>query len=198
MRLPSPTAEEALRGPRQANRPRRCPPSLPCRPGAAAEPDGDTADARDAAAAVPVTGGGPLGLFSGVRLPDFRSDLLAMPEVVRTTRILWAAFALGLFAIVAGLVFPLNDPGLSGLVLPLFIQAPGIPVLVGGFVAPRGAWLIGGVWVSCRPSACWRRSTARRRGDRCLARSPSPWSPGWSSAWSSGGSPPGIAAGCAR
>jgi hypothetical protein len=111
-----------------------------------AEPDGDTAGARNAAtAAVPVSGGGPLGLLSGVHMPDFRGDLVAMPEVVRTTPILLVAFALGIFAVVAGLVFPLNDPGLSSLVLPLFIQAPGIPVLVGGFLAPRGAWLVGGV-----------------------------------------------------
>lgn len=109
------------------------------------DPDEDAADTRDVAAATSASSGGPLGLFSGVHLPDFRGDLLAMPEVVRTTKPLWAAFALGLFAVVAGLVFPLNDPGLTGLVLPLFIQAPGIPVLVGGFVAPRGAWLIGGV-----------------------------------------------------
>ena len=112
----------------------------------AAEPD-DSAGARDATtAAVPVSGGGgPLGLLSGVHVPDFRADLAAMPEVVRTTPILLVALALGIFAVVAGLVFPLNDPGLSGLVLPLFIQAPGIPVLVGGFLAPRGAWLVGGV-----------------------------------------------------
>ena len=113
----------------------------------AAEPDDDSAGARDATtAAVPVSGGGgPLGLLSGVHVPDFRADLVAMPEVVRTTPILLVALALGIFAVVAGLVFPLDDPGLSGLVLPLFIQAPGIPVLVGGFLAPRGAWLVGGV-----------------------------------------------------
>ncbi|HEY7941930.1 MAG TPA: hypothetical protein VID25_08290 [Candidatus Limnocylindrales bacterium] len=111
----------------------------------AADPEDDAPVTRDAAAAVAPSGGGPLGLFGGVHLPDFRGDLLAMPEVVRTTRTLWGAFALGLLAVVAGLTFPLNDPGLTGLILPLFIQAPGIPVLVGGFVAPRGAWLIGGV-----------------------------------------------------
>ncbi len=110
-----------------------------------ADPEDDAPAPRDTAAAMAPSGGGPLGLFGGVHLPDFRGDLLAMPEVVRTTRTLWGAFALGLFAVVAGLTFPLNDPGLTGLVLPLFIQAPGIPVLVGGFVAPRGAWLIGGV-----------------------------------------------------
>lgn len=108
-----------------------------------ADPEEDAPATRDTAAAP--SGGGPLGLFGGVHLPDFRGDLLAMPEVVRTTKTLWGAFALGLLAVVAGLTFPLNDPGLTGLVLPLFIQAPGIPVLVGGFVAPRGAWLIGGV-----------------------------------------------------
>lgn len=110
-----------------------------------ADPEEDAPVTRDAVVAGGSSGGGPLGLFGGVHLPDFRGDLLAMPEVVRTTRTLWGAFALGLFAVVAGLTFPLNDPGLTGLVLPLFIQAPGIPVLVGGFVAPRGAWLIGGV-----------------------------------------------------
>ncbi len=113
----------------------------------AAEPDDDSAGARDATtAAVPVSGGGgPLGLLSGVHVPDFRADLVAMPGLVRTTPILLVALALGIFAVVAGLVFPLDDPGLSSLVLPLFIQAPGIPVLVGGFLAPRGAWLVGGV-----------------------------------------------------
>lgn len=108
--------------------------------------DADADDERDAAPAAPAMGGGGLlGLFGGIHLPNVREDLLAMPEVVRTTRTLWGAFALGLFAIVAGLTFPLNDPGLTGFLLPLFIQAPGIPVLVGGFVAPRGAWLVGGV-----------------------------------------------------
>lgn len=110
-----------------------------------ADPEDDAPATRDTAAAMAPSGGGPLGMFGGVHLPDFRGDLEAMPEVVRTTKPLWGAFALGLLAVVAGLTFPLNDPGLAGLVLPLFIQAPGIPVLVGGFVAPRGAWLIGGV-----------------------------------------------------
>ena len=110
------------------------------------EDQDDDDDERDAAPAASTgSGGGLLGLFGGIHLPNVREDLLAMPEVVRTTRTLWGAFALGLFAIVAGLTFPLNDPGLTGFLLPLFIQAPGIPVLVGGFVAPRGAWLVGGV-----------------------------------------------------
>ncbi|HXX60897.1 MAG TPA: hypothetical protein VEI48_06375 [Candidatus Sulfotelmatobacter sp.] len=111
----------------------------------AADTEDDAPASRDVAQPAVSTGGGLLGMFGGVHLPDFRGDLLAMPDVVRTTRTLWAAFALGLVAVAAGLTFPLNDPGLTGLVLPLFIQAPGIPVLVGGFVAPRGAWLIGGV-----------------------------------------------------
>lgn len=110
-----------------------------------ADPDGDAEDTHPTATTAPASGGGPLGLLSGVHMPDFRADVLAMPEVVQTTRILWGAFALGLFAVAAGLTFPLNDPGLTGLVLPLFIQAPGVPVLVGGFVAPRGAWLVGAV-----------------------------------------------------
>ena len=109
------------------------------------ESDADEAGSGEAGAAAPAGSGGPLGLFSGTRMPDFRGDLRAMPAVVRTSKPLWAAFALGLFAVVAGLVFPLNDPGLTGFVLQFFIQAPGIPVLVGGFVAPRGAWLVGAI-----------------------------------------------------
>ena len=110
-----------------------------------ADPEDDAPATRDTAAAMAPSGGGPLGMFGGVHLPDFRGDLEAMPEVVRTTKPLWGAFALGLLAVVAGLTFPSDDPMLTGFVLPLFISAPGIPVLVGGFVGPRGAWLIGGV-----------------------------------------------------
>jgi len=96
---------------------------------------------RDAAASG--SGGALGGMFSGIRLPSVRQDVPAMPEMIRSTPAIWAAFGLGALAIVAGLTFPLNDTGIIGFILPLLIQAPGIPVLVGGFVAPRGAWLIG-------------------------------------------------------
>ncbi len=106
----------------------------------------DVADERAAApAAVTGASGGLMGFFGGIRMPNVREDLLAMPEVVRTTRMLWGAFALGLVAIAAGLTFPADNSSFSSLVLQLFIFAPGIPVLVGGFVAPRGGWLVGGV-----------------------------------------------------
>jgi hypothetical protein len=93
----------------------------------------------------PAGRGGLAGLFGAITLPNVRQDVAAMPSVIRSTPGIWAALALGVAAVVAGLTFPLNDTGALGFVLPLFIQAPGIPVLVGGFVAPRGAWLIGGV-----------------------------------------------------
>ncbi|MFI5261014.1 MAG: hypothetical protein ACHQZR_00500 [Candidatus Limnocylindrales bacterium] len=101
-----------------------------------------TTSARTSAA-VPASGGALGGLFSGIRLPSVREDLVAMPQVIRTSPPIWAAFGLGVLAIVAGLVINPNDTGIMGFLLPLFIQAPGIPVLVGGFVAPRGAWFIG-------------------------------------------------------
>lgn len=88
---------------------------------------------------------GLAGVIGSVRLPNFRQDLAAMPTVIRTTPGVWAAFALGLVAIVAGLTFPTNDSTMGVVILPLLVQPPGIPVLVGGFFAPRGAWFIGGV-----------------------------------------------------
>lgn len=110
------------------------------------DPDAEVADERAAApVAVPAGGGGLMGMLGGIRMPNVREDLLAMPQVVRTTPILWGAFGLGLVAIAAGLTFPGDNSSVTSLVLQLFIFAPGIPVLVGGFVAPRGAWLVGGV-----------------------------------------------------
>jgi hypothetical protein len=73
--------------------------------------DDDVADEGEATpAALTGTGGGLMGLFGGIHLPNVREDLLAMPEVVRTTRTLWGAFGLGLFAVVAELTFPSTIP----------------------------------------------------------------------------------------
>jgi hypothetical protein len=128
---------------------------------AALEPTSEAADdgeepeasaSRGTGAAAPKRGAGRASLFStlDIHLPDFRGDVAALPDVLRTTPLLWAAFGLGLVSIVLAGVLPLTGdaanpaPGdaLTSLAVQFLIQFP-TTSLLGGFAAPRAAYLFG-------------------------------------------------------
>ncbi|MGZ3585755.1 MAG: hypothetical protein ACXVAE_01535 [Candidatus Limnocylindrales bacterium] len=84
------------------------------------------------------------GLFGTLDIhpPDLRGDLAALPAVVRATPLLWFAFALALAGLVLAAVAPIPPEGLLYFLVQLLVLFP-TPALVAGFVAPRGAYLLG-------------------------------------------------------
>ena len=81
------------------------------------------------------------------KLPNFRADIAALPGMFRTRRLLWLPFIL----ILVGFVLTLLLPGLAievQAIALLYIQYFFFPqalftYFVGGFLAPRAAYLIG-------------------------------------------------------
>lgn len=95
----------------------------------------------DAAPAEPARRG-----ILGFRMPDVRADLRALPAELRANRWLWLAFALMLSAPVAYAVSTYMSADAAGALrfyYGLMVTPPAIPVLVGGFVARRGTYLVG-------------------------------------------------------
>ena len=97
-------------------------------------------------------GAGRSSLFASldIHFPDFRGDVAALPDVLRSTPLLWVAFGLGLVSIILAAVLPLTGdatnpaPGdaLTSLAVQFLIQFP-TTSLLGGFAAPRAAYLFG-------------------------------------------------------
>lgn len=82
----------------------------------------------------------------GFRMPDVRADLRALPVELRANRWLWLAFALMLSAPLAYAVSTYMSADAAGALrfyYGLMVTPPAIPVLVGGFVARRGTYLVG-------------------------------------------------------
>lgn len=82
----------------------------------------------------------------GFRMPDVRADLRALPAELRANRWLWLAFALMLsapLAYAASTYMSADAAGALRFYYGLMVTPPAIPVLVGGFVARRGTYLVG-------------------------------------------------------
>jgi hypothetical protein len=107
-------------------------------------------DGNDEDSTEPVSGssssGGIGSLFSR---PNVREDIRALPGMFRTKRLLWLPFAilLGAFLVVGGLqagLVPLGVGGALGIAYALVLQPSALFVpFIGGFLAPRGSYLIG-------------------------------------------------------
>ena len=114
--------------------------------------EADAVASGGASARSPKRGAGRSSLFStlDIHFPDFRGDVAALPVVLRTTPLLWLAFGLGLLSIILAGVLPLTGdaanpaPGdaLTSLAVQFLIQFP-TTSLLGGFAAPRAAYLFG-------------------------------------------------------
>ena len=86
-------------------------------------------------------------------LPDVRGDVRALPAMFRTKRLLWVPFLLVFVGAVAWVVLRSSDAADAGLVtvlaflvqftLPVVFGAMTLPVLLAGFLAPRGSYLVG-------------------------------------------------------
>jgi hypothetical protein len=79
--------------------------------------------------------------------PDLRGDLAALPGMFRTHRTLWLPPVLIVAGFVLAMVRPLADPGADfwasrGVEL-VFLPYGLLPFFIGGFVAPRAAYLVG-------------------------------------------------------
>jgi hypothetical protein len=87
------------------------------------------------------------GLF-GFRMPNFREDLPALPNELRTNRWIWLAAGLLLSALVLYLVrdsVPVSLVPYFAIYIQLMVTPPALPVLLGGFMARRAPYLVGGV-----------------------------------------------------
>ena len=83
------------------------------------------------------------------RMPDVMGDIRALPDMFRTRRLLWLPFVLLLGSFFAALGMPYTglDAGVAQF-LALYVQMAFLPqglivFLIGGFVATRGAYLVG-------------------------------------------------------
>lgn len=85
----------------------------------------------------------------GFRLPDIRADINALPQMFRERRLLWIPFILLFvaFAVFAGRVAGFLPADLDSLrsILVALVLTPGALIIpfIGGFLAPRGAYLVG-------------------------------------------------------
>jgi hypothetical protein len=86
------------------------------------------------------------------RLPDVRGDILALPGVIRTRPLVLVPFGMLLVAFVLELLRQGGalPAGAIGEVALLYIQLTLPPTalfvfFIGGFLAPRGSWLVGGL-----------------------------------------------------
>ncbi|HET7677306.1 MAG TPA: hypothetical protein VFK38_05580, partial [Candidatus Limnocylindrales bacterium] len=110
------------------------------------QPDPD--EALEPAGALPAEE--PRRRTSFFRPPDVRTDLAALPGIVRSQRSFWLAMGLMLVGFGAALV-PLpagQEQGAGGFVRNLLVQLfllpqALVPVFIAGFFAPRAAWLLG-------------------------------------------------------
>ncbi len=85
----------------------------------------------------------------GLRLPNIREDVKALPEIFRTKPLLWLPAALMLAGLAVGLgvttglgLDPTTDQ-VARLFFQLTLVPPAIPVLMAGFIAPRASYLVG-------------------------------------------------------
>jgi hypothetical protein len=80
-------------------------------------------------------------------MPDIRSDVRALPDMFQTRRLLWLPFVLVLVGFIVQLIGPGLAPELQNWIV-LYVQYFFLPsslftYFIGGFLAPRGAYLIG-------------------------------------------------------
>jgi len=108
--------------------------------------DDPVEDEQLAATSAPPARSGIMGMFSR---PDFRGDIRAFPNLLLTQKRLWVPFAILLvgFAIDAGyqwgsLSIDVQNVAVLMFTLILSPQALFVP-FIGGFLAPRGAYLVG-------------------------------------------------------
>ncbi len=125
----------------------------PTSPGEGAEDEeGDTeaASGSGGPSSKPATRSRSLFGSLDMHWPNVPADLAAAPGVLRNTPLLWLAFAIGVAGVVAAALVPVSsdaakplptDP-LPALGVQLLIQFP-TAALVGGFGAPRAAYLFG-------------------------------------------------------
>ena len=85
------------------------------------------------------------------RMPNIREDLRALPEMFRTRKLLWLPFILLGVTFVAALlwiqgVLPTDLGWLVSLAVELLLRPTGLFVFfIGGFLAPRGSYLVGAI-----------------------------------------------------
>ena len=113
------------------------------------DPQADAADARDAgtgpvprrSSAAPQRMGFAAAMRAAYHRPDVRSDLAALPGLLRTRGFLFA-LALVLAGIAAILVAPTN--AIAGALFQLVVLPPAMgPVFIVGFFAPRASYILG-------------------------------------------------------
>jgi len=106
----------------------------------------DGADEATEEESAPASRGGIASMFSR---PNVREDIRALPGMFRTKKLMWAPFAILLvaFLIVGGLqagIVPLGVGSVLGIAYALVLQPSALFVpFIGGFLAPRGSYLIG-------------------------------------------------------
>ncbi|HEX5465508.1 MAG TPA: hypothetical protein VFW92_02415 [Candidatus Limnocylindrales bacterium] len=114
----------------------------------AAEAAADEADPQAAGADHGTSGlrppGGLRSLFAG-RHFDWRGDIAAFPDLLRTQRSLWLAIGAIVFGTIVCIGLPLStgELGITTIILQLLLFVPSIPLLLAGYFAPRAAWLEG-------------------------------------------------------
>ena len=116
----------------------------------AAEAEAARAEATEPGAASATPPDRPARSF-GVRIPDVRADVAAMPGILRTSRLIYLPLALILVGFVtAALTVPpaKNTQGTSvqsieSIIIQLTIAGPSLIYFVAGFIAPRAAYLLG-------------------------------------------------------
>jgi len=85
------------------------------------------------------------------RMPDIRGDLRALPAMFRTRRLLWLPFIMLFVTFVAALlwiqgVLPTDLGWLISLAVELLLRPTGLFIFfIGGFLAPRGSYLVGAI-----------------------------------------------------
>ena len=106
----------------------------------------DGADEATEEESAPASRGGIASMFSR---PNVREDIRALPGMFRTKKLMWLPFAilLGSFLIVGGLqagLVPIGVGSALGIAYALVLQPSALFVpFIGGFLAPRGSYLIG-------------------------------------------------------
>ncbi len=129
---------------------------------AQAEGEGDDDEAPELAAAAtprvprprgtaqPEPAAAPRGFLGPLRAAahpaDIRGDIAALPHVARTSKAVWLPALVILGGGIIGVVPALRENAIGILAFQLAIYPPPmIPAFLAGMLAPRGAWLVGGL-----------------------------------------------------
>lgn len=90
-------------------------------------------------------------IFGSIRMPDVRADIRALPGMIASNRKLWLPFLLLIVSFVLAVALTKELlPDSIGSIAALYVQLTLPPTslfvfFLGGFLAPRGSWLVGAV-----------------------------------------------------